>query len=121
MYHDLHASLNASRTPAYFPWDKSRCYAHRVEGYSPVSYGQMGVEYRSYPELFFSGALTEQQVDDMYRIGQGATTCPVARWINLGTGCAGLPIFTHTVSCSTCGTCLFFLHFSPSFDNRGVG
>ena len=36
-------------------------------------------------------------MDDMYKLGQGATTCPSARWINLGTGCAGLPIFTHTV------------------------
>ena len=50
-----------------------------------MSYGQMGVEYRSYPELFFSGALTEQQVDDMYKLGQGRTTCDTLRWINLGT------------------------------------
>ena len=46
-----------------------RCYPHRVEGYNDLAKGQMSATYRSYPEMFFSGALTEQQVDDMYHSG----------------------------------------------------
>lgn len=33
LYHDLHASLNASQTTGVMPGSHDRCYSHRVEGY----------------------------------------------------------------------------------------
>ena len=45
--------------------------------------------------MFFSGALTEQQVDDMYRSGLGVTKCAIGRWMSVGAPAAGLAIFTH--------------------------
>ena len=47
-----------------------RCYPHRVEGYNEETKGQMSATYRSYPEMFFSGALTELQIESMYRSGK---------------------------------------------------
>ena len=93
LYHDLHTSLNRTVNLTASPGD--RCYAHRVEGYGPETEGQMSATYRSYPEVFFSGALTEQQMDDMYRSGQGLTSCPVGRWMCVGSPAAGMNPFTH--------------------------
>ena len=65
LYRDLQASLNRSANTTASPGD--RCYPHRTEWNDEDAQGQMGNIYRSFPELFFSGALTEQQADDMYR------------------------------------------------------
>ena len=49
-----------------------------------------------YPEMFFSGALTEQQADDMYKSGQGSpTNCTDGWWLSMGTPAAGPNFFTH--------------------------
>ena len=93
LYRDLHASLARVVNTTASPGD--RCYAHRVEGNNADAAGQMGAEYRSYPELFFSGALTEQQTDDMYRSGQGLTTCPIGWWMSMGMPSAGVNFFNH--------------------------
>jgi hypothetical protein len=54
---------------------RHRCYSHRVEENNNLTVGQMSATYRSYPETFFSGALSEQQMDDMYKSGLGLTQC----------------------------------------------
>ena len=93
IYHDLHASLNRSANTTASPSDV--CYPHRVEGNGPAAAGQMSAVYRSYPELFFSGALTAVQMDAMLRSGQGRTICPIGRWMAVGSPAAGLNPFTH--------------------------
>ena len=93
LYRDLHASLNRTVNTTQSPGD--RCYAHRVEGNGPATTGQMGCAYRSYPEEFMSGALTEQQADDMYKSGIGLTNCEIGRWMTMGAPAAGTAIFTH--------------------------
>ena len=45
--------------------------------------------------MFFSGALSEQQMDDMYKSGLGVTKCAVGRWLSVGAPASGLAIFTH--------------------------
>ena len=55
----------------------------------------MGAAYRSYPEMFYSGALTVSIMDDMYKSGSGATSCPIGRWMTVGAPAAGTAIFTH--------------------------
>ena len=93
LYHDLHASLNATMEVTA---SGDRCYSHRVEGNDNLTIGQMSAVYRSYPEVFFSGALTEQQMDDMYKSGQGVTNCTIAgRWMCVGSPSAGTAPFTH--------------------------
>ena len=57
LYRDLHASLNRTRAGK-----SGDCWPHRVEGNGPGTKGQMGAIYRGYPEMFFSGALTYDQV-----------------------------------------------------------
>ena len=94
LYHDLHASLNTSVNTTASPGD--RCYCHRTEC-NDLDAGEMGNTYRSYPELFFSGALSEKQVDDMYKSGLGLTTCPIGRWLQTGTPAAGPNLFSHVV------------------------
>jgi hypothetical protein len=93
LYRDLHASLNRTvNTTAA----GDRCYPHRVEAYGPETVGQMSAIYRSMPEVFFSGALTEQQTDDMYRSGLGITDCTnTGRWLCVGTPSSGTSPFTH--------------------------
>jgi hypothetical protein len=93
LYHDLHTSLNRVVNITASPGD--RCYPHRVEWNDEDAAGQMGAEYRSFPEMFFSGALTEQQTDDMYKSGQGLTTCPIGWWMSMGAPSAGVNIFNH--------------------------
>ena len=66
-----------------------------MEGDGPKTAGQMSAVYRAYPEVFFSGVLTAQQMDDMYRSGSGVTTCPVGRWMCVGSPSAGTNPFTH--------------------------
>ena len=56
----------------------------------------IGCAFRSYPELFYSGALTAEQTDAMYTSGQGATNCPIGRWLSNGSPSSGDGlIFTH--------------------------
>ena len=94
LYHDLHVSLNRTVNTTASPGN--RCYAHRTEGLDADAQGQMGAEYRSFPELFFSGALTEQQADDMYKSGMGAnSSCPIKWWMSMGSPSAGVAIFNH--------------------------
>ena len=93
LYTDLHNSLNRTVNTTQSPGD--RCYAHRVEGNNAETAGQMGAAYRSYPEVFFSGALTEQQMDDMYKSGAGLTSCEIGRWMCMGSPSAGDAVFTH--------------------------
>eukprot|EP00966_Prymnesium_polylepis_P263077 6076297-Prymnesium_polylepis.1 len=78
LHRDLHASLNRTNNRTASPGDS--CFPHRVEGFGPATAGQMSAVYRGYPEMFFSGALTEEQVDAMYRSGLGLTDCEVGRW-----------------------------------------
>ena len=39
--------------------------------------------------MFYSGALTAEQVDAMYVSGQGVTTCEVGKWLQVGTPAGG--------------------------------
>jgi len=93
LHHDLQASLNRSVNTTASPGD--RCYPHRTEWNNADAMGQMGAEYRSFPEMFFSGALTEQQTDDMYKSGQGMDSCPIKWWLSMGAPAAGVAIFNH--------------------------
>ena len=93
LYHDMHASLNRTVNVTA---DGDRCYPHRTEGNGPETVGQMSALYRSMPEVFFSGALTEQQMDDMYKSGLGLTACEnTGRWLCVGSPSAGTAPFTH--------------------------
>eukprot|EP01051_Picozoa_sp_SAG22_P006630 SAG22_NODE_440_length_10484_cov_19.751661_4_plen_468_part_00 len=48
------------------------------------------------PEVFFSGALTAEQMDDMYKSGLGVTNCTnTGRWLCVGSPSAGTAPFTH--------------------------
>ena len=81
-------TVNTTASPGH------RCYPHRADGVGTF----VGCPFRSYPELFHSGALTAQQTDDIYTSGQGVTTCEVGRWLTLGTASgsnANPLIFTH--------------------------
>jgi hypothetical protein len=93
LYTDLHNSLQKSVDTISSPGD--RCYPHRTEANSNLTTGQMSATYRSYPELFFSGALSEEQMDDMYKSGLGLTTCPIGRFMCAGSPAAGVAVFTH--------------------------
>jgi hypothetical protein len=96
LYKALHASLQLCVNTTASPGD--RCYPHRVEEIPSLQHlaaGQMGNSYRTYPELFFSGALTEQQTDDMYKSGMGLGTCRVRWWLSMGSPAAGPNIFSH--------------------------
>ena len=93
LYRDLHASLSKSMNTTAAG---DRCYPHRTEGNGPETVGQMSALYRSMPEVFFSGALTEQQMDDMYKSGLGVTDCEnTGRWLCVGSPSAGIAPFTH--------------------------
>jgi len=93
LYHDMHASLNRTVNVTA---DGDRCYPHRTEGNGPETIGQMSALYRSMPEVFFSGTLTEQQMDDMYKSGLGLTSCEnTGRWLCVGSPSAGTAPFTH--------------------------
>ena len=97
LYHDLHQSLSLSVNTTASPGD--RCYPHRVEdglwSLHHLDAGQMGNIYRSFSELFFSGALTEQQTDDMYESGQGLNNCPMRFWMCMGTPSEFQNVFSH--------------------------
>lgn len=93
LYRDLHASLKKSMNTTA---EGDRCYPHRAEGNGPETVDQMSAIYRSMPEIFFSGTLTEQQMDDMYKSGQGLTTCTnTGLWMAVGSPSAGNSPFTH--------------------------
>ena len=92
LYRDLHASMrktvNSTASPGF------NCYPHRADGVGAF----IGCPFRSYPELFHSGALTAEQTDAIYMSGQGITNCEVGRWLTLGTASgsnANPLIFTH--------------------------
>ena len=93
LYRDLHASLNRTLNTSASPGH--RCYPHRADGVG--SY--MGCNFRSYSEMFYSGALTYEQTDAMYTAGLGLTTCEVGRWLTMGSPSGGgdghALIFTH--------------------------
>ena len=61
------------------------CYPNRADGVGTY----IGCNFRTYPEMFYSGALTAEQTDAMYVSGQGLTTCEVGRWLNMGSPNAG--------------------------------
>ena len=69
----------------------ARCWKHSAEAAWP---GQMWSFYRTYPEMFYSGALSSQQVDDIYLLGTGVANCS-SRFLTLGSPSAGINLFTH--------------------------
>jgi len=88
IHRDLHASLNRTMTMSS---QGDRCWMHRVEG--PTVEGQMGDNRRTYSEMFYSAALTPQQVRDIFNVGV-VPNCS-ERFLTLGSPSAGLSIFTH--------------------------
>ena len=92
---DFQASLN--RTMALSGSD--RCWPHVVE--SPaVRTHQMMTTFRGYSEIFYSGALSQQQTEDIYRMGLGLTNCSssttgIGRFLTVGSPASGTNIFTH--------------------------
>ena len=93
LYRDLHASLNRTLNTSASPGHL--CYPHRADGVGTYT----GCNFRSYSEMFYSGALTHEQADAMYSAGLGLTTCEVGRWLTMGSPSGGddgsALIFTH--------------------------
>ena len=83
LYRDLHTSLNRTVNTTTSPGH--RCYPHRADGVGTYP----GCNFRSYPEMFFSGALTAEQTDAMYTAGLGVTTCEIGRWLTVGSPSGG--------------------------------
>eukprot|EP01051_Picozoa_sp_SAG22_P006147 SAG22_NODE_392_length_11210_cov_3.879669_8_plen_1389_part_00 len=83
MYRDLHASLNRTVNTTASPGH--RCYPHRADGIGSYT----GCNFRAYPEMFYSGALTAEQTDAMYTAGLGLTTCETGRWLTMGSPAGG--------------------------------
>ena len=59
LYRDLHASINKTANRTASPGHV--CYPHRADGPGTFT----GCNFRSYPEMFYSGALTAEQTDAM--------------------------------------------------------
>jgi phage tail protein X len=83
LYHDLHASLNKTANTTQSPGHT--CYPHRADGVGTYT----GCNFRSYPEMFYSAALTAEQTDAMYTAGLGLTTCEIGRWLTMGSPAGG--------------------------------
>ena len=88
----LHASLN--RTLEHNAKGE-RCWAHKAEKECG------GFYVRTYPEMFYSGALTPTQMDDIYKMGAGTIDCKGAQncsshtqFLQLGCPAGGSLIFT---------------------------
>ena len=90
LYHDLHASMNMTA-------DKSKpgqaCYADQADGPSVGG----GCIFRSYSELFYSGALTAEQTKAIYTSGLGLSKCSngAGRFLSLGAPAGGTRMFVH--------------------------
>lgn len=90
----LHASLNRT---VHAPTSGGRCWAPEGE------IGECGeFRARTYSEMLYSGTLTDQQADDIYRMGLGATNCSGAqgcsggnRFLQVGSPAGGSMLFTH--------------------------
>jgi hypothetical protein len=128
MYDDLHASLQKTANTTASPGHT--CYPDNaaVFGGKP-SYGG-GCNFRAYPELFYSAALTAEQQDAMYVSGQGNTSCAVGRWLTDGSPSSGSRlIFTHIPQGLPFGLLvhdmvdrflLYFFHQSAHANTRGT-
>ena len=87
LYRDLHVSLNKTMNTTASPGHV--CYPPRADAILTAPNGWQGCPFRSYPEMFYSGALTPEQMDAMYVSGQGNTSCEVGKWLQLGTASSG--------------------------------
>ena len=90
---DLHASLNRTLSVTAAG---ARCWAHSAEP------GCGGWHTRTFPEMMYSGALSDGQIDDIYRMGTGTADCSGARncssgarFLQVGCPAGGSLIFTH--------------------------
>ena len=91
LFNDLHVSMNKTVNMSSSPGHT--CYSHRADGYGSF----YGCPFRSWPELFFSGALTYEQTDSIYQQGLGLTTCEAGRFLSMGSPSGGgTRIFVHT-------------------------
>jgi hypothetical protein len=93
LYHDLHASMNKTVNTTASPGH--RCYPHRADGVGSYT----GCNFRSYSEMFYSGALSAEQTDAIYTAGLGLTTCEIGRFLTVGSPSGG-----------TNGDALIFVH-----------
>jgi len=93
LYHDLHASMNKTVNTTASPGH--RCYPHRADGIGTYT----GCNFRSYSEMFYSGALSAEQTDAIYIQGLGLTSCETGRFLTVGSPSGG-----------TNGHALIFVH-----------
>ena len=91
LHHDLHASLNMTVNRTISKGDA--CYSHTAEG--PAFF--FGCPFRAFPEMFYSGALTAEQTESIYRSGMGLTNCTPGRFLGIGSpaGGGGTRLFSH--------------------------
>lgn len=89
----FHTSLN--RTLEHTATGE-RCWAHKAEKECG------GFHVRTYPEMFYSGALSNSQTDDIYRMGAGVVDCKglqncfdSRQFLQVGCPAGGTLIFTH--------------------------
>ena len=91
LYHDLHASLNRTVNTTASPGH--RCYPSSAEG--PGYFA--GCPFRTYPEMFYSGALNAEQTDAIFTAGLGVASCPTGRFLGVGSPAGGgSRLFVHT-------------------------
>ena len=83
MYTDLHASMNKTVNTTSSPGH--RCYPHRADGFGTYA----GCDFRTYPEMFYSGALSAEQTSAIYTSGSGLTSCEVGKFLTVGTPSGG--------------------------------
>lgn len=72
LYEDLHTSMNKTLNVTS---DGDRCWDYLVDRARQDVEHQEACTFRAYPELFYSGALTEQQTRDILKAGLGRTQC----------------------------------------------
>ena len=90
LYHDLHASLNRTVNTTASPGH--RCYSHTADGTNFF----FGCPFRAYPEMFYSGALSEEQTEAIYTSGLGLTNCSTGRFLGVGSPAGGgRRLFSH--------------------------
>ena len=121
LLHDLHASLNRT---LHLNGEGERCWAHTGEP-------NCGLHFRTIPEMFYSAALRDDQIGEMYRMGAGAVDCAGARgcpnsakFLSVGCPAGGSLIFTHIPFGLAYGLLLadmaeeFLLHYFASTRTR---
>eukprot|EP01043_Picozoa_sp_COSAG02_P082468 COSAG02_NODE_20685_length_819_cov_1.483333_1_plen_255_part_01 len=91
LYHDLHSSMNKTANAS---GSGEHCWAMAAETGQEA---QDAATFRGYAEMMYSGALTVEQIADIYSAASGSSACGAKRMLTLGSpGIGGTTIATPT-------------------------